>query len=124
MNTMLSTWLTLVAALTALLATAPAATAQTDEQLLKALRLDEETAKVAMADLVKRGKEAIPALRGASKDTDPIVRRRVNTVLGRITGQWGSKGTIVWKRSLEEAMGLGKPILLLQLFGNFDEEFC
>jgi hypothetical protein len=88
---------------------------------------DEETAKEAIQQYVSMGETALPELRAALDDPDPLVRRRVKTALGRITGQWGSEGGIVWKRSLEEAVASNpgnKPILVLQLFGKFDEEFC
>lgn len=88
------------------------------------LRGDEETAKEAIQQYVARGEAAVPELRAALDDADPLVRRRVKTALGRITGQWGGGCGLVWKRSVEEAVGQGKPILVLQLFGKFDEEFC
>lgn len=88
------------------------------------LRGDEETAKEAIAEIVARGEAVVPDLRAALDDADPLFRRRVRTALGRITGQWGGESGILWRRSVEEATGLGKPILALQLFGKFDEEFC
>ncbi len=91
---------------------------------LRGLRADEETAKETIAGFVARGEAAVPALKSAIEDPDPAVRRRVKTALGRITGQWGGDGRLVWKRCLEEAIGHGKPILVLQLFGKLDEEFC
>jgi len=88
------------------------------------LRADEATAREAINELVNLGEASIPALRSAAADSDPLVRRRAKTALGRITGQWGSDGRLRWKRSIEEATGQGKPILVLHLFGKFDEEFC
>jgi len=88
------------------------------------LRGDEETAKEAIQGFVARGEAAIPELRTALQDPDPLVRRRAKTALGRITGQWGSGDGLVWKKSVAEAVGKGKPILVLHLFGKFDEEFC
>lgn len=74
---------------------------------------------------VERGVDAIPEVREALKSDDPALRRCAKVALGRITGQWGTDGDgILWKRSLDEAVGRGKPILVLQLFGEFDEEFC
>ena len=89
-----------------------------------ALRGDDATAREAIAGFVARGEAALPELREALKDADPTVRRRVKTALGRITGQWGSDTGLVWKRSVAEATGRGKPILVLHLFGQFDQEFC
>ena|SRR5688572_24967981 len=85
---------------------------------------DEATAREAIAEFVNRGPAALPELREASTHEDPLVRRRAKTAIGRITGQWGSGTGLAWRRSLQEAVGKGKPILVLQLFGKFDEEFC
>jgi hypothetical protein len=97
---------------------------------LEQLRSDDpERARAAAETLVAQGRKVIPALRGALTDPDLRLRRRVRAVLARLTGQWGSDGTgIFWHRSFEEAVAeakrLDKPILCLNLFGNFDEEFC
>jgi HEAT repeat protein len=89
------------------------------------LRLDEGTAREAALELVACGQAAIPELRAALDDPDPLVRRRAKAAMARITGQWGSDGAgIIWRRSLDDAVGQGKPILVLHLFGSFDEEFC
>ena len=88
------------------------------------LRSDEATAREAINVLVNLGEASVPALQIAAADPDPLVRRRAKTALGRITGQWGSECRLRWKRTVEEAAGRGKPILVLQLFGKFDEEFC
>ena len=85
---------------------------------------DDATARDAIAELANRGAAALPELRAAAAHDDPLVRRRAKTAMGRITGQWGSDCGLLWKRSLEDAVGKGKPILVLQLFGKFDEEFC
>ena len=95
--------------------------------LVDLLKGDEETAKETIRGLVARGTAAIPDLKKAVDDTDPLVRRRAKTAMGRITGQWGGDGRLVWKRSLaaaQEANPGKRPILLLQLFGKFDEEHC
>lgn len=43
----------------------------------------------------------------------------------RITGQWGgSLDGLRWRRSVADATGQGKPILVLHLFGELDKEFC
>ena len=85
---------------------------------------DEATAREGIATLVQRGDAALPDLRNAAAHEDPLVRRRAKTAIGRITGQWGSDTGLHWKRALGEATGRGKPVLVLQLFGKFDEEFC
>lgn len=85
---------------------------------------DEATAREAIAEFANRGEAALPELRIAAAHADPLVRRRAKTAIGRITGQWGSDRGLSWKRSIEEATGQGKPILVLHLFGKFDEEFC
>ena len=54
--------------------------------------------------------------------------RRAKTAIGRITGQWGSDGRVAWKRSVAEAVasatGKDRPLLVLHLFGSFDQELC
>ncbi len=86
---------------------------------------DGAVAAEAIQHFADRGEDALPELRAAlAAAEDPRHRRRIRTALGRITGQWGSDGGILWKRSLAEATGGDRPILLLQLFGRFDEEFC
>jgi hypothetical protein len=91
---------------------------------LTRLGADEATAREAIAEFVARGEAALPELKGAATHEDPLVRRRAKTAIGRITGQWGSDHALRWKRSLDEAKDKGRPILVLQLFGKFDEEFC
>ena len=88
------------------------------------LGADEATAREAISELANKGEAAMADLRKAAQDEDPLVRRRAKTAIGRITGQWGSECGLRWKRSLEEAVGGDRPILVLQLFGKFDEEFC
>ena len=85
---------------------------------------------------VERGTAAVPELRSMLDHEDGEVRHRARTALGRITGQWGATGDgIDWKRSFEEAAATAAstpgdtgardtPVMLLHLFGNFDEEFC
>ena len=85
----------------------------------------DEVAKQAIADYVERGEEAILELVSLSESQDLLVRARAKDALGHITGQWGSRGDgLVWKRSVAEAINPDKPLLVLHLFGNFDEEFC
>jgi hypothetical protein len=91
---------------------------------IDALRGDDAKAREAIDGFVARGPAAIPDLKAAAEDADPTVRRRAKTALGRITGQWGSDGRFLWRRDLKDAVNQGKPILVLQLFGKFDEEFC
>jgi len=86
--------------------------------------LDEDVARETVRRFVERGEEALPELRALANHEDSLVRTRAKTALGRITGQWGWDGGLLWKRSVEEAVGQGKPILVLHLFGKFDEEFC
>ena len=91
---------------------------------LERLGADEATAREAIAEFVTLGEVALPELREAATHEDALVRRRAKTAIGRITGQWGSGAGLKWKRSVAEAAGQGKPILVLHLFGKFDEEFC
>ncbi len=88
------------------------------------LRGDEPTAEEAIRAFVARGEAALPDLKAATADADPLVRRRAKTAIGRITGQFGSETGLIWKRSMKDAVGHGKPIVLLHLFGELDKEFC
>lgn len=85
----------------------------------------DEVAKLAIAQYVARGEEAIPELRELSESEDLLVKARAREALGKITGQWGSsENGIQWKRSVEDAINPERPLVVLHLFGNFDEEFC
>ena len=101
-----------------------AAAACSQPTALDRLREDDATAREAIGEFARRGEAALPELRAAAGDPDPKFRRRVKTAIGRITGQWGDGSGLVWTRSHAEAVGKGKPILVLHLFGKFDEEFC
>jgi len=90
---------------------------------------DSERAAAAAETFLARGEAAIPELQEALKDPDAKVRRRVRGVLSKLTGQWGADGAgIVWKTSFDAAVSEGRrldrPILVLNLFGRFDQEFC
>ena len=85
---------------------------------------DPALGRQAVQNYVARGRDALPELRKLSQSPDPRIAVRAKEALGGITGHWGSQVDLIWKRSLEEATGKGKPILLLQLFGNLNEEFC
>jgi len=81
------------------------------------------------AKILEMGSDAIPLLREAMASEDPATSRRALELMARITGQWGSDGAgILWKRSMADAIGAaratGKPIMMLHVFGNLDEEFC
>jgi len=82
-------------------------------------------AEMAITRLVGQGQSVLPRMRKlASGSSDPLVRKRAKTVIGRVTGNWGASSDLIWKRSLGAAVNREKPILLLQLFGKMDEEFC
>ena len=85
---------------------------------------DREIAMQAVAACAEKGAAALPQLREWSASDDPRLRVRARMAIGQITGQWGSQTDLIWGRSFEKAKGQGKPILLLQLFGKLDEEFC
>ena len=87
-----------------------------------------ETVREAVSGWVGRGDSAIPELKKGIDDPDARVRRACREALAKITGQWGWDDGLNWRHSLAEAQkdaeASGKPIMLLQLFGRFDEEFC
>jgi hypothetical protein len=94
------------------------------ELALAGLRADDSTAKIASVQLVAMGESVIPELRMLTQDADPRVQSRARDVLGQITGQWGGGEGIVWRRSVEDAINSSKPLMVLHLFGEFDEEHC
>ena len=90
-----------------------------------ATSVDDGVLREEIQTYVDRGVGAIPDLRQRITSADPSERRCAKVALARITGQWGGDGNgILWKRSVDEAVGQEKPILVLQLFGHFDKEFC
>ncbi len=97
---------------------------------LDGLRSDDpERAAAAAEAYLARGEAAIPELREALKDPDARTRKRVRGVLSKLSGQWGSDGDgILWKTSFDAAMAEARrrdlPILVLNLFGRFDQELC
>ena len=86
---------------------------------------DTGTASEAVKLWAAKGDKALPRLREiAFKGKNAAARSRAKEAIGQITGQWGSQTDLVWKRSVKEAINPDKPILVLQLFGSLDEEFC
>ena len=86
---------------------------------------DAATGREAVTGWAKKGPGALPRLREIAFENDSAAaRHRAKEAIGQITGQWGSQTDLVWKRSVEEAINPDKPIVVLQLFGNLDEEFC
>lgn len=87
-------------------------------------RGDAAAVSLAVADWVARGPEAVSELRAGLESDSVQVRAGCRRALGLITGQWGGGAGLVWKRSVAEAVDDTKPLMVLHLFGNFDEEFC
>jgi len=85
---------------------------------------DAQLGRQAIQSWIVKGPDALPELRSLAKSDDPRLATRAKEVIGGITGHWGSQVDLIWHRSLAEATGKKKPIILLQLFGNLDEEFC
>lgn len=89
---------------------------------------DDALVRQAIADASAKGAEYLPTLREWAKSDDPRLNLRARTCIGRITGQWGSETDLVWQRSFDDAVKLAmeqnRPIMLLQLFGKLDDEFC
>ena len=85
----------------------------------------DEVAKQLIANYVERGAEALNELGALAGSENPLIRARAVEAIGRITGQWGSAADgIIWKRSVDDAINADRPLLVLQLFGKFNEEFC
>ena len=85
---------------------------------------DSKLGREAVQSYVEKGAAVLPELRKLAMSDDPRLRSRAKNAIGGITGHWGSQVDLIWKRSMKEATGKGKPIMLLHLFGNLDEEFC
>ena len=80
-------------------------------------------------DLCKeKGKEVLPNLRKWAGSENAQLRLSAKRALGSITGQWGSQTDLIWERKFETAVEKAKtqkkPIMVLQLFGDLDAEFC
>ena len=77
---------------------------------------------------VAKGKPFLPTLREWAKEQDPRLKARARTAIGQITGQWAAPTDLLWqrdfKKATEKASKENKPIMALQLFGQFDQEFC
>ncbi len=87
-------------------------------------RGDPGVARSAVSQWVEKGPDAIPELKLGLADDSSKVQRYCTEALAKITGQWGWNDGLLWQRSVEDAKPLGKPMMVLHLFGNFDEEFC
>ncbi|MEZ6195636.1 MAG: hypothetical protein R3F20_07890 [Planctomycetota bacterium] len=87
-------------------------------------RGDEELARTAVQAWAARGEAAIPTLREGLRSDSIKVQHGCRRALALITGQWGWDDGLVWRRSVAEASGGDRPLMVLHLFGAFDEEFC
>lgn len=88
---------------------------------LRAFKVDPDSVR----KLIDQGVGSLSELRRlAIASLDPEIVRLANEGLGQITGSWGSQVDLIWERSLNEAMNLDKPIVLLQLFGRLDDPVC
>ena len=99
--------------------------ANREQDLLRRQLQRFQASEASVWKLIDQGAGSLTELRElAITSPDPEVVRLANDGLGKITGSWGSQVDLIWKRSLYEAMNLGKPIVLLQLFGRLDEPVC
>ena len=107
------------------------------EELKKGLMdANPDLAGEAVGACAVKGEAFLPILRKWASSDDPRLRLRARSAIGRVTGQWGSQTNLVWRKSFKDAVseaqkimkndpkGVGKPIMLLQLFGKLDREFC
>lgn len=97
---------------------------------------DAALANEAVAACAAKGTGFLPQLRKWAASDDPRLRLRARSAIGRITGQWGSQTDLVWGRNFEltvaktsavakrDPQKVGKPIMLLHLFGSLNEEYC
>jgi len=89
---------------------------------------DSREAREAVNLCVSKGKEMLPMLQRWTLADSIKLRMRAKDAIGKITGQWGSHTDLIWHTNIEtaqkEAKKLNKPLLVLQLFGNLNEEFC
>ena len=111
-------------ALIALLAGCQSTPSADPPRLFEEFRGDPGVARTAVGHWVEKGTAAIPELKIGLTDDSVKVQRYSTEALARITGQWGWQDGLLWKRSVAEANGLERPLMVLHLFGKFDEEFC
>ena len=76
----------------------------------------------------EKGTALLPDLRKWAGSEDARLRLSAKRALGAITGQWGSQTDLIWERDFKSAVKKAakqkKPIMVLQLFGDLDAEFC
>jgi len=99
------------------------------DTLKSGLQSDDKAVYIAALDsCFHEGQKLLSTLRQWFASDDPRLKACARTALGRITGQWASQIDLVWERSLDTAVIKAtqdnKPIMVLQLFGKLDEEFC
>ena len=87
-------------------------------------RGDPGVARTAVSEWVDKGQGAIPTLQLGLQEDSAKVKRYCTEALAKITGQWGWDDGLLWQRDVAMAGKLDKPLMVLHLFGNFDEEFC
>ena len=65
------------------------------------------------------------ALWGQQDEGKRLVERPVKKNIGPAPEKFDLAGTgIAWNRGLDAALNKGKPVLLFQLLGNFDDVYC
>ncbi len=87
-------------------------------------RGDSDVANTAVREWAGKGEAALPELRKGLSSDSIKVRHYCQKALSMITGQWGGDGRLMWQRSVKDAKGGDKPLMVLHLFGKFDDEFC
>lgn len=112
-----------------LILTASLAVYSNASELKMSLASDDPAVVRSAIDVCKqKAGEVLPDLRAWAGSEDPRLRLSAKRALGAITGQWGSQTDLVWERdfgtAVQKAKNQKKPLMVLQLFGDLDAEFC
>ena len=97
---------------------------ESSPQQFAEFRGEADVANTAVREWAGKGKVAIPTLKKGLASDSIKVRHYCQKALSMITGQWGGDGRLMWQRSVDATKGGTRPLMVLHLFGKFDDEFC